>query len=295
LPSRLLLVLAAVLFSTGGAAIKFNQLTAWQVACGRSIVAAGALWLAIPEVRRRWTWRLVLIGLAYAANLILFVAATKLTTAANAIFLQSTAPFYLLIIGPVFLKEHLRRSDLLLMAAMVCGMSLFFVSTEPAAVTAPNPALGNALGAISGLAWATVVTGLRWTGRKDKTGTDGLSTVFAGNLIAFLVALGPALPARDAALSDGLVILYLGTCQVALAYYCLTKGIRHVPAFEASTVMLVEPALNPVWTWLMLSERPSLLACIGGGILLGATAINAWWQNRSQESPFKRSVRPSQL
>ena len=189
MPPRLLLVLAAVLFSTGGAAIKLNQLTSWQVACLRSVIAACTLWFSLPGVRRQCTRQLVSLGAVYAANLILFVAATKLTTSANAIFLQSTAPIYLLFIGPLVLKEPLRRSDLALMAAMAFGMSLFFVSTEPAMSTAPNPVLGNILAAISGFAWAIVVAGLRWTGRQDKTGADGLATVFAGNLIAFLVAL----------------------------------------------------------------------------------------------------------
>jgi drug/metabolite transporter (DMT)-like permease len=150
------------------------------------------------------------------------------------------------------------------------------------------------LGAVSGLAWAIVVAGLRWTGRQDKTGADGLATVFAGNMIAFFVAFVPALPFNQIAIPDILAVLYLGTCQVALAYYCLTKGIRHVGAFEASVVMLVEPALNPVWTWLMLGERPGVLACIGGAILLLGTATNAWWQNRDQEARFKRPVRSSQ-
>lgn len=294
MPPRLLLVLAAVLFSTGGAAIKLNQLTSWQVACLRSVIAACTLWLVLPGVRRRWTRQLVGLGAAYAANLILFVAATKLTTSANAIFLQSTAPIYLLFIGPLVLKEPLRRSDLALMAAMAFGMSLFFVATEPAVSTAPNPALGNILGAISGFAWAIVVAGLRWTGRQEKTGTDGLATVFAGNLIAFFVALIPALPVSKFAVSDAVAVTYLGTCQVSLAYYCLTKGIRKVPAFEASAVMLVEPALNPVWTWLLLGERPALLACLGGAILLVATGLNAWWQNRDQDARLTRPVRSSQ-
>ncbi len=139
MPPRLLLVLAAVLFSTGGAAIKLNQLTSWQVACLRSVIAACTLWFMLPGVRRQCTRQLVSLGAVYAANLILFVAATKLTTSANAIFLQSTAPIYLLFIGPLVLKEPLRRSDLALMAAMAFGMSLFFVSTEPAMSTAPNP------------------------------------------------------------------------------------------------------------------------------------------------------------
>jgi drug/metabolite transporter (DMT)-like permease len=275
------LIVAAVLFSTGGAAIKYNSLTGWQVACWRSIIAAISLWIAFPAVRRRWSLQLFAVGCAYAAMLILFVSATKLTTAANAIFLQSTAPLYLLIIGPVLLKEPLRKSDWLLMAAMGVGMSLFFVATEPAVATAPNPALGNVLAVISGLAWAIVVAGLRWVARDGADTHAAISTVFAGNMIAFLAAFGPALPLPALQLSDGLTLLYLGTCQIALAYVCLSKAMRHVPAFEASVIILVEPALNPLWTWLVMGETPASLALAGGAILLVATAVNGWWQNRS--------------
>jgi drug/metabolite transporter (DMT)-like permease len=187
--------------------------------------------------------------------LLLFVTATKLTTAANAIFLQSTAPLYLLFIGPVLLKEPLRRSDWILMAAMTAGMSLFFVSTEPAVATAPNPRLGNLLAAASGLAWALTVAGLRWVARDGRDPDAGIATVFAGNLIAFGIGFGQRCRS-GIHVRDVLVILYLGTCQIALAYWCLAKGLRHVPAFEAAAIVLVEPALNPVWTWMVLGETP---------------------------------------
>ena len=277
---RLLLIIAAVLFSTGGAAIKYNSLTGWQVACWRSLISAAALWFALPGVRRRWTPALVGVGCAYATMLLLFVTATKLTTAANAIFLQSTAPLYLLFIGPVLLKEPLRRSDWILMAAMTAGMSLFFVSTEPAVATAPNPRVGNLLAAASGLAWALTVAGLRWVARDGRDQHAGIATVFAGNLIAFVIGFAPALPFPEIRMADVLVILYLGTCQIALAYWCLAKGLRHVPAFEAAAIVLVEPALNPVWTWMVLGETPGTLAIVGGSILLMATGLNAWWQAR---------------
>lgn len=282
MPPRLLLIVAAVLFSTGGAAIKHNSLTGWQVACWRSILAAGALWIVLPPIRRRWDLRLFGIGCAYAAMLILFVSATKLTTATNAVFLQSTAPLYLLFIGPVLLKEPLRRSDWVLMAAMAFGISLFFVSTEPAVVTAPNPQLGNLLAATSGVAWALVVSGLRWVSRGNPDPHAGIATVFAGNVIAFFVAFVPALPMPAWSWHDALAILYLGVCQIALGYYCLSKAMRRVPAFEAAVIILVEPALNPVWTWLVLGEKPARLALFGGAILILATIVNGWWQNRGR-------------
>jgi drug/metabolite transporter (DMT)-like permease len=222
------------------------------------------------------------VGCAYATMLILFVTATKLTTAANAIFLQSTAPLYLLFIGPVLLKEPLRRSDWLLMGAMGIGMSLFFVGTEPAVATAPNPALGNILAVISGVAWAVVVASLRWVARDAADSQAAIATVFVGNVIAFVAALGPALPMPSVDVRDVLSLLYLGTCQIALAYVCLSKAMRHVPAFEASVIILVEPALNPIWTWLVMREEPAGFAIIGGAILLLATALNGWWHNRGR-------------
>lgn len=280
MPPRLLLIITALLFSTGGAAIKYNSLSAWQVACWRSLVSATAVWIALPAVRRRWTWRLFGVGCAYAAMLILFIASTKLTTAANAIFLQSTAPLYLLFIAPVVLKEPLRRSDWLLIAIMALGMSLFFIDTEGAAETAPNPALGNLFGAGSGIAWAIVIATLRRAGRGNSDPHAGMAAVFAGNVIAFVVAFVPALPFPEWRPSDLLSLLYLGTCQTALAYFCFSKAMRHVPAFEAAAILLVEPALNPVWTWLLLGEKPGNLAMLGGAILLVATAVNSWWQSR---------------
>ncbi|MBC7924515.1 MAG: EamA family transporter, partial [Bryobacteraceae bacterium] len=174
---RLAILAAAVLFSTGGVAIKGNALTGWQVASFRSLVAAIAVAVLIPEARKSWTWRHALVGVSYAATLVLFVAANKLTTSANAIFLQSTAPAYLILLSPLLLKEHLRRSDVWLLAGVGTGMALFFVSAEPATSTAPNPALGNALSLLSGLTWAFTLVGLRWLSRTDPSGTGTLATL----------------------------------------------------------------------------------------------------------------------
>ena len=130
LRSRLLLVTAAVLFSTGGAAIKAVTLTAWQVAGFRSGIAAAVLLAAIPEARRGWSWRIVPAAAAYAATLLMFVMANRLTTAANAIFLQSTAPLYVLLLSPLLLHEPIRRADVLYMVAVLAGISLFLIGTS---------------------------------------------------------------------------------------------------------------------------------------------------------------------
>ena len=188
--NRLMLAAAALLFSTGGAAIKAATLTSWQVASFRSGVAAMFLLAALPEARRGWSWRIAPPATAYAATLVLFVLATRLTTSANAIFLQSTAPLYLLLLGPWLLREPVRRADLPLIVAVAAGMALIFVGSGAAAATAPDPRRGNLLAMGTGVAWAFTVTGLRWLAREG--GGGAAATVALGNVIGFLTALGPA-------------------------------------------------------------------------------------------------------
>lgn len=270
---------AAVLFSTGGAAIKAASFTGWQVASFRSAVAAAALLLVVPEARRGWRWRIAPVGAAYAATLILFVLATRLTTAANAIFLQSTAPLYLLLLGPWLLREPIRRSDIVYILAIAAGMSLFALGAERAVATAPNPHAGNVRALASGLTWALTLAGLRWLSR-GKAGSAGMAAVTAGNIMAFLAALPMALPVASASPSGVAVILYLGVFQIGLAYWCLTRAVRHVTAFEATTMLLLEPVLNPVWAWLIHGERPGAWPLAGGAVILSATLMNTWRQSR---------------
>lgn len=274
--NRLLLLAAAFLFSTGGAAIKATALTSWQVACFRSAVAAAAILAMVPAARQRWSRRELVAAAAYCATMVLFVTANKLTTSANAIFLQDTAPLYLLLLGPLLLKERLRRTDLLLAALLVVGMGMFFLGRERAA-TAPDPLRGNVVALLSGIAWALTIAGLRWVGRG---GRSGMPTVVAGNLMACLLCLPMALPVAHAGWADAAVMAYLGVFQIGLAYACLTRAVAHVPAFEASAVLLAEPALNPLWAFLVHGERPGAWAIGGGALILGATLANAWWHSR---------------
>jgi drug/metabolite transporter (DMT)-like permease len=277
--NRLLLLATAFLFSTGGAAIKACSLGSWQVAGFRSGVASLAVFALVPAARRGLSWRVLPPAAAYAATLILFVTATKLTTAANAIFLQTTAPLYVLALGPVLLHERIRRSDLFFGAAVAAGLGLFFAVPQGTLATAPNPARGDILGLLSGVGWALTVIGLRWLGKRSDGG-GAIATVAVGNAIACLVSLPAALPVLDSRWTDWLVILYLGLVQIGLAYYCLTRAIGHVPAFEATTLMLLEPALNPVWVWLVQGERPAALALCGGAIILSATLVHTWRESR---------------
>jgi len=277
--ARLLVVSAALLFSTGGAAIKGTTLGAWQVAGLRSLIAAVALLLFLPDARRHWSVRNAVVGLAYAGTLILFVTANKLTTSANAIFLQSTAPLYILLASPWLLREPITRRDLLLLLVMGSGLALFFVDEVSTAATAPDPSRGNIVAVLSGVTWAATLIGLRWIGRSDPKAS--MNTVVIGNLWAVAIAAPWAWPIVGATTTDWLGLLWLGVFQVGLAYVCLTSGVRRVPAFETSVLLLAEPVLNPVWAWIVHGERPGRWAIAGGLLILTATTVRAAVDSRA--------------
>lgn len=279
--ARLLVLASAVLFSTGGAAIKSTTLTSWQVASFRSGVAAVAILIMLRGARRlpdRATW---LVGAIYAATMVLFVTANKLTTAANAIYLQGTAPLYILLAAPLLLREPVRKADLLFMGSLAVGLGAFFMGQEPASGTAPNPPLGNIAALASGLTWAGTVIGLRWLGRRANGVNATQPSLVAGNLLACLGTLPLALPLGEVAASDVGIILFLGVFQIGLAYACLSGGIGQVPALETSLLLLLEPVLNPVWAWLVHGEAPSDWAIVGGAIIMAATAVRTMWDVRA--------------
>jgi drug/metabolite transporter, DME family len=266
---RLLLLAAAVLFSTGGAAIKWTPLTVWQVTGIRSLIAAAALLMFLPEARRHWSRRNWLVGIAYAVTLVLFVAANKLTTAANAIFLQATAPVYILLAAPYLLREHIRREDVPFMLAVAAGMAAFLLGGDPPVASAPDPPAGNLAAAASGVTYALTVMGLRAVARADPGAT--LNTIVSGNIVAAAVCLPAGWPMAGAVPSDWVTLAWLGVFQLGLAYVCLSKGVRHVTALEASLLLLAEPVLNPMWAWLAQGERPGGWALSGGALIVAAT------------------------
>ena len=275
---RLGVLVAAALFSTGGAVIKAVHLSGWQVACLRSGIAALVLLVLIPESRKALSRRALAVGAVHAVTLILFVQANKHTTAASATFLQSTAPLYVLVLSPWLLRERAKRSDLVLMAAMAAGLALFFVGLDTASATAPDPLAGNLMAAAAGFSWALTVMGLRWLGRSGGGSAAGAAVL--GNGAAFAVCLPLALPLAGATPADWAGVAFLGVVQVGLAYVFLTRAMARVAAFEASLLLLLEPVLNPVWAWLAHGERPGAWSLAGGALILGATAGKTWLDSR---------------
>ena len=279
--ARLQLVLAALCFSTAGAAIKWCGFGPSQIAAIRALVAMLAILVLIPESRQGWSWRVGLVGVGYAAAGLLFVFANKLTTAANTVFLQATNPLFVVVLAPWLLGEPVTRGDLRFMGVLALGLALLFVGGgQRQFATAPEPLLGNVLAAGSAVAWAFTVTGYRWLARQRSEHGAGHGPIAAaaacGNLIVFLACLPAALPLAAGRPSDWVIVIYLGVFQLGLAYVFLSRAITRVPALEASLFLLVEPVLSPVWAWLAHGETPGPLAAIGGVVILAATALKSW-------------------
>lgn len=261
LRSRLLILAAAVLWSTAGAAIKRCDLDAFQIAGGRSLVAGIFLFLAVKEARVWPTLRVLLVAVAYAFTVVLFVLATKLTTAANAIFIQDTAPLWVLVLSPWLLSERPTRGELLAVPVYALGLGLFFLDELTTGQVA-----GNLVAAASGVAFALSILGLRLLRH------DGPAALFWGNLVAAAAVL-PLWPSGPAAApADLAIVVYLGVFQLGLAYLCFSRGMEGTPAIEASLLVLLEPVLNPIWTFLFAGETPGPWAIAGGAVVLGATA-----------------------
>lgn len=280
-----MLVMAAILFSTGGAAIKAVELSGWQVASFRSGIAALVLLLVLPEARRGWGWRATLVGVVYAATMVLFVLANRQTTSANAVFIQSTSPVYLVFLGPLLLAERTSRRDILFLIPLLCGLALFLIGAQDPLKTAPNPELGNILAALSGFCWALTTVGLRWLGTGQAGQGSPLAAMVAGNLIAFVAVLPMAWPVASAVpTSSWLILGYLGVFQIALPYSFVARAMGQVRALDASLIFLIEPAFNPVFAWLVHREVPGVWPMVGALVILGTSLARAVVESRQRRA-----------
>ncbi|MCR9244940.1 MAG: EamA family transporter [bacterium] len=280
------LLLAGALFATGGALIKSCDFPSLQRAGLRALIAAITLFALLPDARRRpgrSTW---LLALPYFCATCFFVVANTLTTAANTIFLQATAPLWVAMLSPVLLREPPTRRDVLAMVGIMLGMTLFFLAPANASSTAPSPRIGDMFAAASGLGFGVLLLGMRWLSRHG--GSDAPVAIAWGNAItaplAFalmpLVGQTPVLGDRG----DWLTITYLGTIQVGLAYVLLLRATPHVSAVTASLLLMIEPALNPVIAFAVHGESPHWLVLLGGTLIVAAVALS---------SLIKRGTRPT--
>lgn len=261
-----LLLIGALCWSLAGVLFKYVEWPGLAAAGGRGLIAALFL-LALSWRSLRFTWSPLQLGAAaaYASCTILFATANKLTTAANAILLQYTAPVWIALLGSWLLRERATRADWLTIAAVLGGLSLFFYE---------GLQLNNLTGILVALASGVGFALMTILMRKQKD-ASAVESIILGNLLSFLVGLpalwsAPALPATGWA-----ALALLGTVQLGLAYLLYAKAIKHVTALEAVLIPVLEPILNPVWVMLVVGEKPSLLALVGGAIVLGAVTLRA--------------------
>jgi drug/metabolite transporter (DMT)-like permease len=263
--ARLAVVVAAVLWSLGGLFIKLVPLDAMGVTVWRSSITLAFLWLVLRPSPSRLARASPSTAISYAAMILTFVAATKLTTAANAIFLQYTGPLYVVALSPLVLREPFARRDGVALAVALVGLGFFFSGKLER-----GHQLGNLLGLVSGLFFAGTVMFLR----RDR-GRDALASLLAGNALAALVAL-PFAWGRLALEPRGLAFaVVLGVVQMGVSYLLFVWALRRVSAVEASLLGMLEPVLNPLWAFLGVGERPAPLALVGGALVLVAVSARA--------------------
>ena len=283
-PPIAFVLLAVLLWSSGGVLIKFTTLDAFAVNLGRSLFAAITVAVFTYKKGLKLDGFTLLTSFLYAGTLTCFVYANKTTTAANAIFLQYTAPIYILILAPFVLKEKFRASDLITVVVCLAGMSLFFL--EPQTVgnkLASNVFVGNIVALASGVFFGLYFVLLRHP--RSLENKNPAVSVFYGNIIIVLLMLPLILndPPVQVNSADVLAILFLGVFQIGIAYILFTKGIAEgVRSLDASIVGFIEPLLNPIWVFLVLGERPNQWAILGGAIIMAAVIFHTVKSNRKE-------------
>jgi drug/metabolite transporter (DMT)-like permease len=260
-----LLTACAVLWSAGGLLLKSVDWHPLAVGGGRALIAAAFLVICLRRWRLKVTPLMVAAALAYAGTTLLFAAATKLTTAANAILLQYTAPVYIALLSSWLLGERATGSDWAAIAVVLGGMALFFVDQLSA-----SGFLGNLIAIASGVAFALMTLLLRK--QKDAAPVD---SIILGNLIAGLIGLPFMLTSPLPGVVGWAALFGLGIFQLGLSYLLYSVAIRHVTALEAILVAVIEPILNPIWVMLLLGEKPGPFALLGGAIVVSAVTARA--------------------
>lgn len=259
----LLLLGASVLWSTGGFLIKLVNLSPLSIAGIRSLITAAVLLIALKKPKLEFSVNKVLGAIAYASMGICFITSTKLTTAANAILLQYTAPIYIAIFGGWLLKERATLKDWITILFVIGGMILFFFDDIGAGMMK-----GNIIAIFGGVALAFNTIFMR-----RQKNENPLENVFWGCILTFIIAL-PSTFTKMPDAKSMLGLLLLGVFQLGISYILYSKAIKKITALEATFISLVEPILSPLWVFLTIGEVPGIFAIIGGIIVLAAITVN---------------------
>lgn len=255
----LLLVVTSVLWSFAGVCIKIISWNSFAIAGIRGLIAAAVVLVLIKRPRFPRNRYQIAAILFYVGLVSLMVISTKLTTAANAILLQFTAPVYSAVLGYMILKEPVRKRDMVTVALILAGLVIFLYDG-----LAGGRLVGNLLALLSGVCYGSMNVFMRKGGVHAPA-----ENVFWGNIAVFLLMLPFMGELEFTRLNMGM-ILFMGVFQLGLAYVLYVIAIAHVTALEATVITVLEPILNPVWVMIFYGEEPSALTILGGVIVLTA-------------------------
>ena len=265
--------MAALLWSSGGLFIRILTLDAFQISFYRSLIAAITIIVITSTRKQKLSFQFdlisVLCSLSYSLILILFVVAAKLTTIANAIFLQFTAPIYLLFLEPVFLRTKFEKKNLIALIFCLAGMVLFFFGKLEL-----SGYLGNIIAIGSGICFALFTLFLkrkRQLHNRDET----LVYILVGNFLVCLFCLPLIWNNFSFDLTQGFVLLYMGIFQIGISYIIFNEGVKYISATESMIIAMLEAILSPIWVFIGVGEAPSVYAIIGSVIIL----LTIVWRN----------------
>jgi drug/metabolite transporter, DME family len=276
----LAVALAAIVWSTGGLFIKLLPFEPLTILFYRSACAA----LLFAVIFRRKVFRLngitLLVSLCYVGLMTTFVISTKMTTAANAIFLQYTAPIYVLLLEPFLFKIPLERINIWTIVVCILGMMLFFMGDLEV-----GDMNGNWIALGSGVLLAAMMLLQR---RNDPSRHE--SAIFWGNIMMMGIAFPTFLQSAAPTLLQWAMLLFLGFIQIGVGYLLFTYGLKRVLAIEGSLLAMLEPILNPVWVFFGYGEVPSIFAMIGAIVIIVTLTIRMvvverrrWQQSKFEE------------
>ncbi len=269
-------LIAVFLWSTGGLFIKLTTLDAYQVTFFRSLFAAITVFLLTRQNGLKINGFGVLTSVIYALLLFLFVWATKKTTAANAIFLQYTAPIYILILAPFIIGEKFKLRDLVTVVIVLAGMSLFFVGKLEV-----SDYQGNIAALLSGVFLGLYIMLLR---HPRGEGFNPVIAVIYGNLILAVLTAPTGISAIPSMVPlDWFAVIFLGVLQIGISYILFIRGVRGgTRPLDASLIGFIEPLLNPVWVYIFVGEAPTGWAMIGAAIVISAIFLHTLKMERAE-------------
>lgn len=264
------LVLTAILWSSGGLLIKSVGWNSFGIAGGRSLIALLVFVPFFKQIRFRMSFPMIMGAISYSLTTILFATANKMTTAANAILLQYTAPIYVIFLAALLLKERITKVDVAAVFGVFAGLVLFLFEGLNG-----GHLWGDALALLSGFTFAGVAVFMRM--QKD---VNPMTSVVLGNIINAVICIPIGFAVSTPTGGMGYLIL-LGLFQLGLSYALYSYAVKHVKALQIILLTTLEPLLNPVWVFLVRGEKPGWFA-VAGGILVIAVVLWHTWRKQKE-------------